>query len=215
MTLELERVVADLADKVERRYYGKYRGIVRDNEDPSLLGRLKVSVPSVLGPDVVTGWATPCVPYGGAADQGFLFVPGISSGVWVEFEEGDLEFPVWVGTYWTAPDAASQVPKPQDDDGSERSDVQNPPTRKIIKTLKGHTVQFEDRDGAESILVREGTKGHLIALTQDGIRITDATGNTVEMTDSAMTLHAAVPFTIDAPGQPVRILGDTIDFQKG
>ncbi|MEU5046266.1 phage baseplate assembly protein V [Streptomyces griseorubiginosus] len=215
MTLELERVVADLADKVERRYYGKYRGIVRDNEDPSLLGRLKVSVPSLLGPDVVTGWAAPCVPYGGAADQGFLFVPGISSGVWVEFEEGDLEFPVWVGTYWTAPDAVSQVPKPQDDDGTELSDVQNPPTRKIIKTLKGHTVQFEDRDGAEAILVREGAKGHLIALTQDGIRITDATGNTVEMTDSAMTLHAAVPFTIDAPGQPVRILGDTIDFQKG
>ncbi|MFC8363056.1 phage baseplate assembly protein V [Streptomyces griseorubiginosus] len=215
MTLDLERVVADLADKVERRYYGKYRGIVRDNEDPSLLGRLKVSVPSLLGPDVVTGWAAPCVPYGGAADQGFLFVPGISSGVWVEFEEGDLEFPVWVGTYWTAPDAVSQVPKPQDDDGTERADVQNPPTRKIIKTLKGHTLQFEDRDGAEAILVREGARGHLIALTQDGIRITDATGNTVEMTDSAMTLHAAVPFTIDAPGQPVRILGDTIDFQKG
>ncbi|MFG2937619.1 phage baseplate assembly protein V [Streptomyces sp. NPDC048282] len=215
MTLELERIVADLTDKVERRYYGKYRGVVRDNEDPSRLGRLKVSVPSVLGPDVVTGWATPCAPFGGAAGQGFLFVPSVDAGVWVEFEEGDLEFPVWVGTYWTAPDAVSQVPRPQEDDGTERSEVQNPPTRKIIKTLKGHTVQFEDGDGAESILVREGGKGHLITLTSDGIRITDATGNTVEMTDSAMTLHAAVPFTIDAPGQPVRIVCDSIDFKKG
>lgn len=215
MTPELERIVADLADKVERRYYGKYRGIVRDNEDPSRLGRLRVSVPSVLGPDVVTGWATPCAPFGGAAGQGFLFVPSVDAGVWVEFEEGDLEFPVWAGTYWTAPDAVSQLPRAQDDDGTERSDVQNPPTRKIIKTLKGHTVQFEDGDGAESILVREGGKGHLIALTRDGIRITDATGNTIEMTDSAMTLHAAVPFTIDAPGQSVRIVCDSIDFKKG
>lgn len=215
MTAELERIVADLADRIEHRHYGKYRGLVRDNEDPSLLGRLKVSVPSVLGPDVVTGWATPCAPFGGAAGQGFLFVPSVGAGVWVEFEEGDLEFPVWTGTYWTAPDADSQLPKPQDEDGTERSEVQNPPTRKIIKTLKGHTVQFEDADGAESVLVREGVKGHLIALTQDGIKIIDATGNTIEMTDSAMTLHAAVPFTIDAPGQPVRIVGDTIDFKKG
>jgi hypothetical protein len=215
MTLELERVVADLADKVERRFYGKYRGIVRDNEDPSRLGRLKVSVPSVLGPDVVTGWATPCAPFGGAADQGFLFVPELTAGVWVEFEEGDLEFPIWVGTYWTAPDAVSQLPKPQENDGTEQSEVQNPPTRKIIKTRKGHTLQFEDRDGAETVLVREGVKGHLITLTQDGIRITDATGNAIEMTDSAMTLHAAVPFTIDAPGQPVRIVCDTVDFKKG
>ena len=50
---------------IERRFYGKYRGIVVDNQDPSKLGRLKLRVPSVLGKDVVTGWATPCVPYGG------------------------------------------------------------------------------------------------------------------------------------------------------
>jgi hypothetical protein len=80
----LERVVADLVEKAERRFYGKYRGTVVDNDDPSRLGRLKVSVPSVLGPNVVTGWATPCVPYGGAAGQGFLFVPQRGAGVWVE-----------------------------------------------------------------------------------------------------------------------------------
>ncbi|MFF4897842.1 phage baseplate assembly protein V [Streptomyces sp. NPDC001068] len=215
MTAELERVVADLADKVERRFYGKYRGIVRDNEDPSRLGRLKVSVPSVLGPDVVTGWAAPCAPYGGAAGQGFLFVPEVLAGVWVEFEEGDPEFPIWAGSYWTAPDAVSGLPRPQNTDGTEQSDVQDPPTRKIIKTLKGHTLQFEDKDGAESVVVREGGKGHLITLTADGVRITDATGNRIELTDSAMTLHAAVPFTIDAPGQPVRIVCDSIDFTKG
>ena len=98
--MELERIVAGLVETMERRFYGKYRAIVVDNQDPKQLGRLKVKVPSVLGADVVTGWAAPCTPYGGAADQGLLFVPERDAGVWVEFEEGDLEFPIWVGTYW-------------------------------------------------------------------------------------------------------------------
>jgi hypothetical protein len=211
----LERIVAGLAEKVERGYYGKYRGIVKDNEDPALLGRLKVTVPSVLGPDVVTGWATPCTPFGGAADQGFLFIPEREAGVWVEFEEGDLEFPIWVGTYWTRPDSGSQLPKPQAEDGTEQDAVQDPPTRKIIKTLKGHTIQLEDKDGAESVLVREGVKGHLITMDKDGVKVTDAAGNSIQMTDSAMTLHAVVPFTIDAAGQPVSIVCDSIDLKKG
>jgi hypothetical protein len=230
--MTLERIVAGLVEKVERRFYGKYRGTVVDNEDPAMLGRLKVTVPSVLGPDVVTGWATPCVPYGGAADQGFLFIPERDAGVWIEFEEGDLEFPIWVGSYWSKPDAETQLPKPNADDGTEQSDVQSPATCKVLKTLKGHTVQFEDADGAEMLLIREGAQGHLVTmnadgitivdksqntilLSEDGVQITDATGNGIQLTDSAMTLTAVVPFTIDASGQPVSIVGDSIDFKKG
>jgi uncharacterized protein involved in type VI secretion and phage assembly len=212
--VNLERVVAGLVEQVERRFYGKYRGIVVENADPAQLGRLKVRVPSVLGPDVVTGWATPCAPYGGAANQGFLFIPEPDSMVWVEFEEGDLEFPLWVGAPWVKPDAETQLPKPNDDAGEEGA-VQDPPTRKIIKTLKGHTIQLEDADDAEVILVREGKKGHLILLHKDGVRISDATGNSIDMTGDAMTITAAVPFTIDAAGQPVTIIGDSIDLQKG
>ena len=213
--MTLERIVADLADSVERRYYGKYRGTVVDNEDPARLGRVKVRVPRLLGPDMVTGWATPCAPFGGAADQGFLFIPDREAGVWVEFEGGDLECPIWVGTYWSKPDSGSQLPKPQQDDGSEADDVQDPPTRKIVKTGKGHTIQFEDKEGEESIIVREGVKGHLVVLDKNGVKVTDATGNSIEMTDSAMTLTAKVPFTIDASGQPVQIVADSIDLKKG
>ena len=212
---ELERVVADLVEKAERRFYGKYRGTVIDSDDPSRLGRLKVSVPSVLGQDVVTGWATPCVPYGGAAGQGFLFIPERGAGVWVEFEEGDLEFPIWVGTFWCQPGGESQAPKPNAHGGTEMSQVQQPPTRKIIKSAKGHTIQFEDADDAETILVREGRKGHLITMGRAGIRIVDGAGNSIEMTDSAMTLTAKCAFTIDASGQSVTIVADTIDLQKG
>ena len=213
--MSLERVVADLADRLERRHYGKYRGIVVDNDDPDRLGRLKLQVPSLLGQDVVTGWATPCAPFGGAADQGFLFIPDLKAGVWVEFEGGDLECPIWVGAYWSEPDSGSQAPKPQQDDGSEADQVQSPPTRKIIKTGKGHTIQLEDKDGEESIIVREGVKGHLVVLGPDGVKVVDATGNSIELTDSAMTLTAKVPFTIDASGQPVQIVADSIDLKKG
>lgn len=246
--MNLERVVADLAEKVEHRFYGKYRGIVVDNQDPSKLGRLKLRVPSVLGKDVVTGWATPCAPYGGAANLGFLFIPDAGAGVWTEFEEGDLEFPIWSGSFWSQPNSTSELPKPnKGSDGSEESAIQDPPTSKIIKTAKGHTLQFEDADHAEMILIRS-SQGHFmtmdqngitvtdadantiqftsagikiedksentIEMTSDGIKMTDKAGNIIDMSSSAFTITALKPLKIDASGQPVTVIGTSIDFQK-
>jgi Type VI secretion system/phage-baseplate injector OB domain len=213
--MNVESVVSRLAAAVERRFYGKYRGFVVDSKDPEHLGRLKLTVPSVLGQDVVTGWAMPCVPYGGAMDLGVLFVPAKDAGVWVEFEEGDLEFPIWVGTFWSKPGGKSELPKPNAADGSEESAVQDPPTRKIIKTAKGHTLQFEDADGDEMVILVEATDGHRITMNADGISIADATGNVIEMTPSALRITSKVPFTVDATGQPIVLIGKTIDLNKG
>jgi uncharacterized protein involved in type VI secretion and phage assembly len=215
--MEIEQIVANLVQQVEHRFYGKYRGFVKDNADPEKLGRLKLQVPSVLGSEVVTGWATACVPYGGDANLGFLFIPEIDAGVWVEFEEGDLEFPIWVGTFWSKPGGDSELPKPNDADGSEQSDVQDPPTRKIIKTLKGHTIQFEDKDGEELVTIVhkvDDSNLNVITLNASGITITDFTQNKIEMTDSAFTLTSKVAFTIDASGQAFEIKANTVDFTK-
>ncbi len=185
--MSLEKIVANLVEKVERHFYGKYRGFVVDNADPENLGRLKLRVPSVLGDEVVTGWAMPCVPYGGDANQGMLFIPEVHAGVWVEFEEGYLEFPIWVGTFWSKPGGNSEVPFPNQPDGSEESAVQDPPTRKIIKTLKGHTIQFEDGNGDPRIIISDGQSENLIVFEQSGISITNK-NNSIKLTDEGIVI---------------------------
>src|SRR4051812_32516459 len=116
-------VLAYLLDKVDRRYFGKYKAFVVDNNDPDHRGRLRLRIPSVLGTDVVSGWALPCTPFGGMAGQGFFFLPEGDAGVWVEFEEGLIDQPIWVGTFWSKPGGKSQVPDP--------GAGQEPPTSKI------------------------------------------------------------------------------------
>ena len=231
--MNLEKVVANLVQKVERRFYGKYRSLVVDNADPEKLGRLRLRIPSVLGGEVVTGWALPCAPYGGDINQGMLFIPEIGAGVWAEFEEGDLEFPIWVGTFGSKPGGDSEAPHPNAADSSDDGDVQDPPTRKIIKTLKGHTIQFEDKDDDTAMItIIEGvhthsitlnkdgitisqSDGNLIEMTENGTKITDAKSNVIEMSKDAFTITSKVAFTIDASNQAIVIKGDTIDFQKG
>lgn len=186
--MSLDKVLTHIVQKIEGRFYGKYRGLVVDNADPEKLGRLKVQVPSVLGNSVVSGWALPCVPYGGDADQGFLFIPEVGAGVWVEFEEGDLEFPIWVGAFWSKPNGESELPKPNKPDGSKESAVQDPVTRKIIKTKAGHTIQMEDNNDGDKaqVIIVEGIKGHVILLDKEGITIVDANKNKIKMDDKGI-----------------------------
>ena len=78
-------------------FFGKFRGIVTDNADPSRLGRLKVRVPALSG-DLEIGWAMPCV-----VTVDCLPIPVVGAGVWVEFEQGDVNYPVWSGFWWASP----------------------------------------------------------------------------------------------------------------
>jgi uncharacterized protein involved in type VI secretion and phage assembly len=216
--MNLERIVADLVQKLEHRFYGKYRATVVDNQDPAKLGRLKLRVPSVLGGDVVTGWATPCAPYGGASDQGFLFIPDIGAGVWAEFEEGDLEFPIWAGTFWSQPKSDTEIPKPnKGSDGTEESAVQDPPTSKIVKTAKGHTLQMEDADGSEMILVREGKKGHFLTMDQNGITVTDANSNTIQFTSDGIKVQDTNQNKVEMTSDGIKLTdanGNTIEMSS-
>lgn len=79
-------------------YYGKYRGIVENPADLQGIGRIQVSVPSVLG-DGKMAWAMPCLP-GAGPGVGFYAIPPKGAKVWVEFEAGNPDYPIWSGGFW-------------------------------------------------------------------------------------------------------------------
>jgi hypothetical protein len=79
-------------------FYGKYRGKVENNVDPFQQGRVQVSVPAVLG-DGRLSWAMPCMPFAGS-QVGLFTVPPVGANVWVEFEQGDPDHPIWTGCFW-------------------------------------------------------------------------------------------------------------------
>ncbi|HET7882126.1 MAG TPA: phage baseplate assembly protein V [Acetobacteraceae bacterium] len=95
-----DAMLQDLLAHVRQRFYGKYRGVVVDTDASTM--RIKASVPAVL-PNQTTGWCLPCVPYAGP-QVGFVMLPEVGTGVWIEFEGGDVSFPIWTGCYWNAGD---------------------------------------------------------------------------------------------------------------
>ena len=146
-----EEILARLIERVESRYFGKYRGQVTDNDDPDNLGRVKAKVPRVLG-DEETGWALPAFIYGGASEQGFYAVPDVGAGVWVEFEGGDLSYPIWSGTWFTTgaiPESAT-------------------PGKKVLKTKSGHKIVLDDDEGT---LEMTDSNGNTVTMDSDTIRI--------------------------------------------
>ena len=80
------------------KYYGKYRAKVVDVNDPERRGRIRVQCPSVLGTHK-SAWCEPCIPY--ATDfAGDYYVPPVNEAIWVEFEEGDVNKPIWNGGWY-------------------------------------------------------------------------------------------------------------------
>src|SRR5690349_15564977 len=90
---------------MSNKYYGTYRGLVLNNIDPLQTGRILVQVPDVLGV-AISSWAMPCVPIAGT-QMGVYVVPLIGAGVWVEFEGGNPDYPIWAGGFWGS---AAEVP---------------------------------------------------------------------------------------------------------
>ncbi len=149
------------------RHYGKYRGEVIDNEDPSALGRLKVKVPQVLG-DVESGWALPCFPVPGD-DSGVWAIPPTGTAVWVEFEDGDPSRPVWVGGWFTdgaVPESAT-------------------PMQIVIKTPGGHMVVIDDDAGKIEVAESGGAK---IVVDSSGTELSKG-GQKIVIGDSSVSVN--------------------------
>ena len=114
-------------------HYGKYRGSVVNNIDPLNIGRLQIRCPAVLG-DSVMAWAMPCSPYAGDG-EGLFLIPPRDANLWIEFEAGDPDKPIWSGGFWTV----GQTPA-----------LPALPTTKILKT-GSTTLTLDDLPGAGGI----------------------------------------------------------------
>ncbi len=151
MSTELEEMMVGLAENARSRFYGKYRGLVTDVDDPEKMGRIKAQVPEIYGEEE-SPWALPAVPFAGPK-HGFVFIPEVQDGVWIEFEAGDPSRPIWTGGWW----ASGELPDPGD-------------TKvRAIVTTPGHKLVLDD-DGKEIQLLHSG--GALMKMTDDDITLT-------------------------------------------
>ena len=153
-------MMSEVLGVMERSFFGKYRGLVKDNNDPTGCGRLKVIVPAVLG-DVAV-WALPCTPYAGN-NIGWYAMPEPETGVWVEFEAGDTSYPIWVGCFW--PDG--QAPK------NERGDDATPPV-KILRSQKGLMITFDDKEQVITASDKDGNNLITIEVQQGQVKVEGA-----------------------------------------
>ncbi|MDX8391062.1 MAG: phage baseplate assembly protein V [Mariprofundaceae bacterium] len=211
----MQDLLQKIAHRVQNTYYGKYRGFVSDNEDPEHRARLRLMVPSVLGEEI-TGWALPCMPFGGLADQGQFTVPEPTAQVWVEFEEGELKHPIWTGTFWQ-----------QDGDAPVQLDA-DAPSKRAVKTQSGHFLEFEDKEGEEFIHLEhkqgaslEIDKNGTVALTaaNDAVLTLDADANEAVLEDAngnVLTMNSSGTTLEDSNGNKIEMAaaGITLKGQK-
>jgi len=139
-----------------------------------MLGRIKAKVPEVLGDDE-SGWALPCLPFGGS-QMGFFALPDVGSGVWMEFEHGDPDYPVWAGS-WIG--SKSDMP----------SGLTSPPYKKtMLMTKAGHSITLDDSSGAGGITLQTAG-GQKITLTSQGIEIDNGNGALIKLSGNQVSVN--------------------------
>ena len=161
------------------QYFGKYRGTVLNNVDPMQMGRIQVLVPDVSGV-APTSWAMPCMPYGGI-NAGIFAVPLPGTGVWVEFEQGDPDYPIWVGTFWGS---AAEVPK--------LAQTAPAPTPAVtIQTPLKNGLVIADVLGPMGVggITLQSATGATIAVNDIGITITNGKGASIVLTGPTVNIN--------------------------
>jgi uncharacterized protein involved in type VI secretion and phage assembly len=157
-------------------FFGKYRGVVTDNNDPMMLGRVRARVPDVTG-SAESGWAMPCAPSGGKS-TGFFAVPSTGAGVWIEFEHGDPDYPIRSGCWWGGQsEMPSKLLSPP------------PPSKKLMLiTEGGHSVLLDDTAGSGGITLQT-SGGAKIVLGDQGIEIDNGKGGKVKLSGSQVSIN--------------------------
>ena len=152
------------------QYFGKYRGKVENNIDPMQQGRIMVSVPAVTGSGTLN-WAMPSAPFAGSG-VGFWAIPPIGANVWVEYEGGDPDYPIWSGCFWGAGEAPATPALPQ----------------LVVLKTQNCTITFSDLPGVGGVTI-ETTTGMKITMSATGLEITNGMGATISMQGPKVTVN--------------------------
>lgn len=160
----------------ENKFYGKYRGSVLNNIDPMQQGRIQAQVPDVLG-STPSSWALPSMPVAGI-QMGAYFVPPVGAGVWIEFEQGNLDYPIWSGGWWGS---ASEVPA--------MALAGTPGTPNIaIQTTGQNLILLSDVPGGPGITLKIAS-GAMIVINDTGILISNGKGASIVMSGPTVTIN--------------------------
>lgn len=159
------------------KYFGKYRGTVVNNIDPLQIGRILAIVPDVSGV-IPTSWAMPCVPIAGK-QMGSYFVPQIGAGVWIEFEQGDPDYPIWVGGYWGS---VAEVP------ALALAGIPASPNI-VLQTTGQNSLVISDLPGPTGGIMLKSTTGATITVNDTGIIIQNGKGASLMLTGPVVDIN--------------------------
>jgi uncharacterized protein involved in type VI secretion and phage assembly len=160
-----------------KRFYGKYRGTVINNIDPMQMGRIQAMVPDVSNV-IPSSWAMPCFPVTGK-QMGAWMIPQVGTGVWIEFEQGDADYPIWSGCWFGS---AAEVPTLA---------LAAPPAvpNFVIQTQGQNTIMISDVPGPTGGILLKTTTGAMIAINDVGITISNGKGATIVLTGPSVTIN--------------------------
>lgn len=160
------------------KHFGIYRATVLDNIDPRQMGRIIVNVPDVGGVTPST-WAMPCVPLAGR-QMGVFVVPPVGAGVWIQFEAGDANHPVWTGGFWGD---AAQVPPLA---------LAGPPgdPNIVLQSTLQNSIVVSDLPGPTGGIMLKSAAGATIIVNDTGIYIQNGRGASIVMVGPSVTVNA-------------------------
>ncbi|MDD1793368.1 phage baseplate assembly protein V [Enterovibrio makurazakiensis] len=160
------------------KFYGKYRGTVVNNVDLTQQGRILATVTDVGGIPPGT-WCMPCLPVLGL-NSGVFAVPPVGAGVWIEFEQGEVDHPIWTGCY---AGSAADIPL-------MAKTAPAPISAITLQTMAKHGIVISDAGGPMAL---------------GGITLQTATGVTLSVTDAGIFINNGKGAQISLVGPTVDI----------
>jgi len=171
-----------------QEYPYKYRGFVENNEDPENLFRLKVRVPQIYGDWVPDYWAWPCgIPCGNNA--GLTLIPQKDDCIWVSFENGDPDYPIWEYGWFSTGD----LPESAKNNGIK-------PTNVVLQAFKGHRIELDNKNNQILVQTKRGLK----------MSLKESEGISVDALDQPIEIQAGSA-KIKVEGNKVTVIAGRIE----